>query len=84
MGIDDVANIDDGMIVILQHEIGQVHLNMLTRSDIHLWMIVSSLEDGRYNTMFMRVVLTKDGPKDVTLACRVPTLIFRYHRITLV
>ena len=34
---------------------------MIIRSDIHLWMIVSSLEDGRYNTFIMRVVLTKDG-----------------------
>ena len=52
------ADIDDGMTVMLQHERGQVRLKMLTRSDIHLWMIVSSLEDGRYNTLFMRVVLT--------------------------
>ena len=58
MGSDDETVIDDGMIVMLQHERGQVHLKMLTRSDIHLCTIVSSLEDVRYNTMFMRVVLT--------------------------
>ena len=46
-------------------------------------MIVSSLEDGKYKNMFMRLVLTKDGPIDVTLAWRVPTFISRYHRITL-
>ena len=50
MGSHDEACIDDGMIVMLQHGSGQVHLNMLTRSDIYLWMIVSSLEDGEYNT----------------------------------
>ena len=53
----------------------------MTRSDIHFWTIVSSLEDGRYNTLFMRVVLTKDGPIDVTLAWRLPTFSSRYRRI---
>ena len=56
----------------------------MTRFDIHLWTIVSSLEDGRYTTLFMRVVLTKDVSTDVTLAWRVPTFICGYHRITLV
>ena len=59
MGSDDETDIDDGMTVMLQHERGQVHMKMLTRSNIHLWTIVSSLEDGRYNTLFMRVVLTR-------------------------
>ena len=58
MGSDDETDIDDGMTVMLHHERGQAHLKMLTRLDIHLWMIVSSLEDGRYNTLCMRVVLT--------------------------
>ena len=58
MGSDNETDIDDGMIVFLQYERGQVHLKMLTRFDIHLWTIISSLEDGRYNTLFMRVVLT--------------------------
>ena len=58
MGNDDETDINDGMTVMLQHERGQVLLKMLTRSYIHLWTIVSSLEDGRYNTLFMRVVLT--------------------------
>ena len=57
MGSDDETDIDDGMIVILQHERCQVCLNMLTRYGIHLWMIVSSIEDGRYKTLLMRVVL---------------------------
>ena len=73
MGSDDETDIDDEMTMMLQHERGQVHLKILTRSDIHLWTIVSSLEDGRYNTLFLRVVLTKDGPADVTLTWRVPT-----------
>ena len=74
MGSDDEADIDDGMKVMLQHERGQVRLKMLTRSSIHLWMIVSSLEDGRYNTMFMRVSLIgKGGPGDITLTWRVAT-----------
>ena len=34
------------MTVMLQYERGQVRLKVLTRSNIHLWMIVSSLEDG--------------------------------------
>ena len=59
MGRDDETNIDDGMTMMLQHERGQVRLKMMTRSDIYLWMIVSSLEDGRYNTLFMRVFLTR-------------------------
>ena len=59
MGSDDEADIVDGMTVMLQHGRGQLHLNMLTRSNIYLWMIVSYLEDGRYNTLFMRVVLTR-------------------------
>ena len=58
MGSDDEIDIDDGMTVMLQHERGQVHLKMLTRFEIHFWMIVSSLKDGRYNTFLMRVVLT--------------------------
>ena len=58
MGSDDEDDIDDGMSGILQHGRGQVHLKMLTRSNIYLWMIVSSIEDGRYNNPFMRVVLT--------------------------
>ena len=81
MGSDDKINIDDGMTMILQYERAQVCLKILTRSDIHLWTIVSSLEDGRYNTLFMRVVLTKDGPAYVTLAWRVPTFNCGYHRI---
>ena len=83
IGSDDEDDIDYWMTVLLQHERGQVHLNMLTRSNIHLWTIVSSLEDGRYNTLFMRVVLTKDGLADVTLAWRVPTFNCGYRRITL-
>ena len=59
MGSDDETDIDGGMKVMLQHERGQVHLKMLTRFDIHLWTIVSSLEDGKYNTLFMRLVLTR-------------------------
>ena len=59
MRSDDEDDIDDGMTVMLQHERGQVHLKILARSEIHLWKIVSSLEDGRYNTLFMRVVLTR-------------------------
>ena len=59
MGSDDEIDIDDGMTLMLQHERGQVCLKMLTRSDIYLWTTVSYLEDGRYNTMFMRVVLTR-------------------------
>ena len=59
MGSDDEVDIDDGMIVMLQHEIGKVHMNMLTRYNIHLWTIVAYIEDGRYNTLFMRVVLTR-------------------------
>ena len=59
MGSDDETDIDDGMTVMLQHERHQVHLNMLTRSEIHLWRIVSSHEDGSYNALFMRVVLTR-------------------------
>ena len=59
MGSDDEADIDDGMTMMLQHGRGQVRLNMMTRSDIYLWTIVSYLEDGRYNTMFMRVALTR-------------------------
>ena len=58
MGSDDETDIDDGMKMMLQYDRGKVRLKMLTRSIIHLWMIVFSLEDGRYNTMFMRVVLT--------------------------
>ena len=58
MGSDDETDIDDGMTVILHPERGKVCLKMLIRSDIHLWVIVSSLEDDRYNTLFMRVVLT--------------------------
>ena len=60
MGIDDETDIDDGMTMILQHERGQVHLNMLTRSDIHLWMIISSLKDviSGNKTLFLIVVLT--------------------------
>ena len=46
MGSDDETDIEDGMTVMLQHGQGQVLLNMLTRFDIHLWMIISSLEDG--------------------------------------
>ena len=68
MGSDVETDIDDGMTMMLQHERCQVHLEMLTRSDIYLWTIVSSLEDGRYNTLFMRVVLTKDGLANVNLA----------------
>ena len=59
MGNDVERDIDDGMTVILQHERGQVRLKMLTRSHIYLWMIVYSLEDDRYNTLFMRLVLTR-------------------------
>ena len=81
MGSYYEIDIDDGVIVMLQHERGQVHLKMLTRSYIHLWTIVSSLEDGRYNTMFMRVVLTKDGPANVTLTWKVPKFICGYCRI---
>ena len=60
-GSDDKTVIDDGMTVKLQYERGQVHLKMLTRSDIHLCMIASSLEDGLAgnNTLFLRVVLTR-------------------------
>ena len=58
MGSDDETNIDDGMTMMLQHERGQVRLKMLKRFDSYLWTIVSSLEDGRYNTLFMRLVLT--------------------------
>ena len=58
MGSDDETDIDDGMTMMLQDGRGQVRLKMLTRYNIHLWTIVSSLEDGRYNTLFMRVVLT--------------------------
>ena len=58
MGSDDETDIDDGMTVMLEHERGQVHLKMLTSSGIHLWTIVSSLEDCRYNTLLMRVALT--------------------------
>ena len=58
MGSDDETNIDDGMTMMLQHERGQVRLKMMKRYEIHLWMIASSLEDGRYNTLCMRVVLT--------------------------
>ena len=59
MGSDDETVIDDGMIVMLQHERGQVHLKMLIRSDIHLWTIVSYFEDGlaKNNTLLMRVDL---------------------------
>ena len=56
-----MTKIDDGMTVMLQHERVQVRLKMLRRYNIHLWTIVSSLEDGRYNTFLMRIVLTKDG-----------------------
>ena len=58
MESDDEIDIDDGMTVMLLHERGQVHLKMMTRYDIHLWMIVSSHEDNKYNTLFMRVLLT--------------------------
>ena len=58
MGSDDETHIDDGMTMMLHYERVQVHLKMMTMSNIHLWMIVSSLEDDRYNTLFMRVVLT--------------------------
>ena len=59
MGSDDKTVIDDGMTVKIQYERGQVCLKMLTRSDIHLWMIIYSLDDGLAgnNTLFMRVVL---------------------------
>ena len=59
-GSDDKTVIDDGMVVKLQYERGQVRLNMLKRSDIHLWTTVSSLKDGiaGNNTLFLRVVLT--------------------------
>ena len=59
MGSDDETEINDGMTVMLQHERGKECLKMLTRSGIYLWTIVSSLEDNRYNTLFMRVVLTR-------------------------
>ena len=52
-----MIDINDGMLVMLQHERGQMRLKMLRRSDIHLWTIVSFLEDCRYNTLFMRAVL---------------------------
>ena len=58
MGSDYDTEIDDGMKMMLQHERDQVCLKMLTRSKIYLWTIVSSLEDVRDNTLFMRVVLT--------------------------
>ena len=35
------------------------------------------------NTLFLRVVLTKDNPTDVTHTWRVPTFICGYHRIKL-
>ena len=59
-GSDDKTVIDDGMPLKLQYKRGQVHLNMMTRSDIHLWMTIYPLEDGliENNTMFLRVVLT--------------------------
>ena len=59
MGRDDETGTDNGMTMMLQHESGQIHLKMLTRSDVHLLTIVSSLEDGRYNTLFIRVFLTR-------------------------
>ena len=51
------------MIVKLQYERGQECLKMMTRFDIYLWMIVSSLEDGisDKNTLLMRVVLALTG-----------------------
>ena len=59
MGSDDNNVIDDGMIVKLQYERGQVFPKMLTRSYIHLWMIVYFLEDrlAGNNILFLRVVL---------------------------
>ena len=59
-GSDDETIIDDGMAVMHHYKRGQVRLLMLIRSDIHLWTIVSSLEDGLAdnNTLLMRVVLT--------------------------
>ena len=45
-GSDDKIVIDNGMTVKLQYERGKVCLKMLTRSDIHVWMIISYLEDG--------------------------------------
>ena len=56
---------------------------MMARYDIYLWMIVSSLEDERYNTLFMRVVLTKDSPAYVSLTWRVRTFSCKYCIITL-
>ena len=81
-GSDDKTIIDDGMTMKLQYERGQVRLKMPKRSNIHLWMIVSSLENGRYNTLFMRVVVTEDGPVEVTLAWIVTTFICGYRSIT--
>ena len=60
MGSDDETDIDDGMTMMLQDGRGQVRLKMLTRYNIHLWTIVSSLEDGLVgnNTLLLRGVLT--------------------------
>ena len=58
MGSDDEIDVHDGMTMILQHERVQALLNMLTRYELHLWMIASSIEDGSYNTLLMIVVLT--------------------------
>ena len=44
-GSDVATVIDDGMEVVFQYKIGHIFLQMLMRSDIHLWMIVSSFED---------------------------------------
>ena len=57
MGIDDETFINDGMEMMFQYKRGQVRLQMLTRSDIHLWTIVSSFEDGiaDNNTLLLRV-----------------------------
>ena len=55
--------IDNGMAMILQYKRGQARLQMLIRYDIHLWMIVSSFEDGLAdnNTLLLRVVLALTG-----------------------
>ena len=62
-GIDDETVIDDGMAVLFQYKRVQVRLQILIGSDIHLWMIVSSFEDGLVdnNTLLLRVVLALTG-----------------------
>ena len=60
MGSYDETITVNMMEMMLEYIKGQVHLEMPMRSEIYLWMRVSSLEDGLTNkiTLLLRVVLS--------------------------